>query len=1059
MKTLGVAPNFAGITVSLVNSYGYVQEQTECSPQGYFFIPIYDIGEYSLTIAAKDGWYVSPRSFAVSLSEEGSVVGCEDKTVFEITGFHLSGHTHHAASAMATKGIRVSLLSTDNHVLKSVETDENGDYNFENVPSGEYVLKAEHSSWVLAEPSTQMITIGFGSVKVNTDFVVTGFKIAGVVENQSGSHAITGIQMQISSDNAALDCASTACTVAVAADGSFEFRNLQSGVYMLTPSLTAAAPAWTLQPSHIRVTVKDDSVSLGAPFAVTGFALTGRVVDEAGEPMPGVCIGVNSHVTEACTDAAGAYTLPEMQEKLYMIDAHKEGFQFTFVKVAAEPGLRVPDLTIDWYVVCGKVESALIRNMPTLPSKYTVEVRQGAERVKEYSTPEQFCVMLKPGVYDFAVAAVAATAHSPALAFTEVRGVTCGNHRAVEEIVMRPIAKKISGEVKVLADAAMTVELFYGEAKVASVQTDAAHRFVFEGVLSGAYSVRVSDAKGCWGDFADATPFTGAAAEEKVTVGETDVAGVVLTQRGYVMTVHAVIPTEAELVAATGVAKLALVAGVNRFCVSKKHYRLIPHGCYKCMFDELPITAEHPAVELVPSLYRLEGEIVVNEQSESIVVVAKLNGVVIQEVPAVKRGPHFFYSMFVPQGEIVLSYLAPASSLLFHPRSQTVRVVANQCQPRVATVQGHKGRVVTGQIIPALPDVRVMMEVVEEGVTSLLEALSDEKGFYAFSAIEPAAEFISWSLEAVREGHVFHKSADGLNFSHQKLSSLTVRVVDSEHKPVAGALLSLSSTGYNSNEVSRADGSFVFGQLFPGEYYLHAQLKEFAFKPATQIVPVTEGSAVTLEVACERVAWSVFGRVSTITGQPLAKQRVVAVGVSGHKESAVSDAQGAFRLRGLHEGETYKVEFVSGGHVIPAVHEVVMKKEDVLNQNFVVLSDSAAQTVVGVVESNEPLMEGVKVVVNGKKTVEVSESGVFEVPAVAGEAYALEVKAPSGTKMSCEKKTVVVEKDRVNEVALKCEVKTTGEMEVANGGSFFLLAVAIAAIFVYVERKKLGKVF
>ena len=46
--------------------------------------------------------------------------------------------------------------------------------------------------------------------------------------------------------------------------------------------MTAAAPAWTLQPSHIRVTVKDDSVSLGAPFAVTGFALTGRVVDETG---------------------------------------------------------------------------------------------------------------------------------------------------------------------------------------------------------------------------------------------------------------------------------------------------------------------------------------------------------------------------------------------------------------------------------------------------------------------------------------------------------------------------------------------------------------------------------------------------------------------------------------------------------------------------------------------------------------------------------------------------------------------------------------------------------
>lgn len=86
-------------------------------------------------------------------------MGCEDKTVFEITGFHLSGHTRNAASAVATKGIRISLLSTDNHVLKSVETDENGDYVFENVPSGEYVLKAEHPSWVLAEPSTQMLSV------------------------------------------------------------------------------------------------------------------------------------------------------------------------------------------------------------------------------------------------------------------------------------------------------------------------------------------------------------------------------------------------------------------------------------------------------------------------------------------------------------------------------------------------------------------------------------------------------------------------------------------------------------------------------------------------------------------------------------------------------------------------------------------------------------------------------------------------------------------------------------------------------------------------------------
>ena len=113
-------------------------------------------------------------------------MGCEDKTVFEITGFHLSGHTHHAASAMATKGIRVSLLSTDNHVLKSVETDENGDYNFENVPSGEYVLKAEHSSWVLAEPSTQMITV----------LHIHSFSPAGWIWQREGEYRFRGDGLQ-----------------------------------------------------------------------------------------------------------------------------------------------------------------------------------------------------------------------------------------------------------------------------------------------------------------------------------------------------------------------------------------------------------------------------------------------------------------------------------------------------------------------------------------------------------------------------------------------------------------------------------------------------------------------------------------------------------------------------------------------------------------------------------------------------------------------------------------------------------------------------------------------
>ena len=42
-SVIGKKPNFSNLSVSLLTSDGVVQEQTVCSPQGFFFIPLYDI--------------------------------------------------------------------------------------------------------------------------------------------------------------------------------------------------------------------------------------------------------------------------------------------------------------------------------------------------------------------------------------------------------------------------------------------------------------------------------------------------------------------------------------------------------------------------------------------------------------------------------------------------------------------------------------------------------------------------------------------------------------------------------------------------------------------------------------------------------------------------------------------------------------------------------------------------------------------------------------------------------------------------------------------------------
>lgn len=96
------------------------------------------------------------------------------------------------------------------------------------------------------------------------------------------------------------------------------------------------------------------------------------------------------------------------------------------------------------------------------------------------------------------------------------------------------------------------------------------------------------------------------------------------------------------------------------------------------------------------------------------------------------------------EGVYTFSYQAPSTALLFTPRSQQVKVVGNQCQPALPTVNTREGRVVSGQIIPALPNVLIRMNVVENGVSSVLETTSNDKGFYSFAAIDQEAQFISF---------------------------------------------------------------------------------------------------------------------------------------------------------------------------------------------------------------------------------------------------------------------------------------------------------------------------
>lgn len=147
------------------------------------------------------------------------------------------------------------------------------------------------------------------------------------------------------------------------------------------------------------------------------------------------------------------------------------------------------------------------------------------------------------------------------------------------------------------------------------------------------------------------------------------------------------------------------------------------------------------------------------------------------------------------------------------------------------------------------------------------------------------------------------------NFHALKLAQIVVTVKDlSNGSPVSGVLLSLSGEGgYRNNNATKANGQFAFVDLFPGTYYLKPLLKEYQFDSASKTIEVAEGSTQHSTLQATRVAYSCFGSVVALNGEPEKGITVEAVGPRGEYEETQSDASGAFRIRGLQPTVTYQI--------------------------------------------------------------------------------------------------------------------------------------------------------
>ncbi|KAF9619798.1 hypothetical protein IFM89_009320 [Coptis chinensis] len=181
--------DYSHITVELRTVDGLVKDSTQCAPNGYYFIPVYDKGSFVIKVKGPEGWSWDPDKVPVVIDHNGCNVN-EDIN-FRFTGFTVSGRVVGAVGGESCSvkdggppGVKVELLSTTNDIVSSAVTNSGGSYLFTNIIPGSYNLRASHSNLEVESRGSSEVEVGFGNTKVDDIFFVPGYDIQGFVVAQ-----------------------------------------------------------------------------------------------------------------------------------------------------------------------------------------------------------------------------------------------------------------------------------------------------------------------------------------------------------------------------------------------------------------------------------------------------------------------------------------------------------------------------------------------------------------------------------------------------------------------------------------------------------------------------------------------------------------------------------------------------------------------------------------------------------------------------------------------------------------------------------------------------------
>ena len=502
--------DFSKINVQLLTKQGGLKYETDCAPNnGYYFIPVYEKGEYILKVSPPLGWKFTPEEVSVTIDGETDDCSLNKDINFVFAGFGVVGRVVADGADKGPEGVDIELITGDEKVVvQKTVTVKDGKYVFTAVAGADHKVRAHHPVWQF-EKSVGSVIITGDNGKAE-DLIVAGFDVSGKV--LAGEKPMAGVDIVLFGNKALKICADNSkseisgpsgsiqvCKTSTNSAGEFVFPVVPGGKYFLLPFHKGQHTQFEVSPKQVEITVDLESVKLKDPFIVEGFSVKGKVLSgPQGNKLANTVVtvsGLKTHTTT--TDKNGQYFIEKIESGTYTISAKSDGIQFSDLTAEISPSNPIlPDLVAEKYLVSGQLDFSTVSSDSSRKVKLSSTGK--LDMLISVENDGKFSIFLPSGA--FSVSVVPSSVDTKmGIVFAPLALDIIVKSEPIGKLYFSPVRVTIAGSVRCTAECpSLTIQLTPEGPGEVSKQTVEKGKFSFQNQLPGRYSIAVEEAGLCW---------------------------------------------------------------------------------------------------------------------------------------------------------------------------------------------------------------------------------------------------------------------------------------------------------------------------------------------------------------------------------------------------------------------------------------------------------------------------------------------------------------------------------------------------------------------------------